>query len=264
MLTILYISPTHGRFRIGRARCEVGVYTAVARWRARSLGPAVIRPALRWSPCTKLVPKAERSLDDHRFFCYTCVMNRRPYAQHAGVRSDPAWRWCNAGTLQGSQVGTGTSSIPEAHEPPPVAQRVASSARVRSAGQRENLERQIGRLRDACAANGSPTARTGRDRASGVHDPRPNRLAVRDDPTSTSLVVAPTDRLTRFGCAALDTLLRQHGRQIAVIHPSEAEWADLLADLTSIMDAFAARLYGQRVAARTTERLLADVQSPTA
>jgi predicted site-specific integrase-resolvase len=190
-------------------------------------------------------------------------MKLSQYARHAGVRYETAWRWFKAGYLTGYQTATGTIIITETPAPPPVAQRVAIYARVSSAEHRENLERQTQRLNDYCAAKGYPVARTVREIASGVNDRRPKLLALLNDPTITIIVVEHKDRLTRFGFTYLDTLLRQQGRQIEVINPSEDEQADLLADMTSIIYSFAARLYGKRRAKRKTERLMADLQAPT-
>jgi len=190
-------------------------------------------------------------------------MKLSQYARHAGVRYETAWRWFKAGHLTGYQTATGTIIITETPAPLPVAQRVAIYARVSSAEHRENLERQTKRLSDYCAAKGYPVARTVREIASGVNDRRPKLLALLNDPTITIIVVEHKDRLTRFGFTYLDTLLRQQGRQIEVINPSEDEQADLLADMTSIIYSFAAHLYGKRRAKRKTERLMADLQAPT-
>ena len=190
-------------------------------------------------------------------------MKLSQYAKQAGVRYETAWRWFKAGQIKGYQLGTGTIIITQAQEAPLVAQRVAIYARVSSAEHRENLERQIQRLSDYCAAKGYPIAKTVREIASGVNDRRPKLLALLEDPSITLLVVEHKDRLSRFGFAYLDTLLRQQGRQIEVIHPAEDERADLLADLTSIIYSFAARLYGQRRAKRRTEQLIATLQAPT-
>jgi putative resolvase len=190
-------------------------------------------------------------------------MKLSQYAKQAGVRYETAWRWFKAGHLTGYQTATGTIIITEPHAPPPVVQRVAIYARVSSAEHRENLERQTQRLSDYCAAKGYPIAKTVREIASGVNDRRPKLLALLEDPTITCIVVEHKDRLTRFGFVYLETLLRQQGRQIEVINPSEDERADLLADMTSIISSFAARLYGQRRAKRKTERLIADLQAPT-
>lgn len=190
-------------------------------------------------------------------------MKLSQYAKQAGVRYETAWRWFKAGKLKGYQVETGTIIITEPHAHPPAPQRIAIYARVSSAEHRENLERQVQRLTDYCAAHGYPIAKTVREVASGVNDRRPKLLALLEDLTITIIVVEHKDRLTRFGFAYLETLLRQQGRQIAVINPSEDERADLLADMTSIIYSFAARLYGQRRAKRKTERLMADLQHPT-
>lgn len=63
--------------------------------------------------------------------------------------------------------------------------------------------------------------------------------------TSALIVVEPKDRLTRFRFHYLDTLLNNQGRTIEVINQIENGTEDLLADLTTVVYSFCARLYGQ-------------------
>jgi predicted site-specific integrase-resolvase len=56
------------------------------------------------------------------------------------------------------------------------------------------------------------------------------------------IVVEHKDRLTRFGCRSLDTLLTAQGRAIEVVNQAENGTEDLLADLTAPVYSFCARL----------------------
>jgi putative resolvase len=51
------------------------------------------------------------------------------------------------------------------------------------------------------------------------------------------------------------------GRVIEVVNPAENDKEELLADLTSIIDSFCARLYGQRRARRTTQKVVQALQA---
>ncbi len=79
------------------------------------------------------------------------------------------------------------------------------------------------------------------------------------DPSITLIVVEHRDRLTRFGFKYLETLLAMQGRSIEVLNPTETAMEDILADLTSIIYSFCARLYGQRRAKRKTEKIVQDL-----
>jgi putative resolvase len=58
----------------------------------------------------------------------------------------------------------------------------------------------------------------------------------------------------------LDTLLRGQGRALEVVNLTENGTEDLLADLTSIVYSFCARLYGQRRARRKTESIVKQLE----
>jgi predicted site-specific integrase-resolvase len=99
-----------------------------------------------------------------------------------------------------------------------------------------------------------------KESASGVHDSRPKRLALREDRASTRMVVEHQDRLTRLGCRSVATVLRGQSRAVDVVPEAgpEAgpETEDLMADLTAMRSSFPAPLYGHRRAKRTTETVI--------
>jgi putative resolvase len=97
--------------------------------------------------------------------------------------------------------------------------------------------------------------------ASGVNDSRPKLLSLLKDTTITRIVVEHRDRFTRFGFHYIDTLFSVQGRVIEVVNPAQNDTEELLADLTSIIYSFCARLYGQRRAKRKTERLMQELQA---
>ena len=54
------------------------------------------------------------------------------------------------------------------------------------------------------------------------------------------------------------------GREIEVVNQAENSTEDLLADLTSIIYSFCARLYGQRRAKRKTEKIVQELEDKDA
>jgi putative resolvase len=63
---------------------------------------------------------------------------------------------------------------------------------------------------------------------------------------------------SRFGFRYLETLLRGQGRAIEVVNLAENGMQDLLADLSSIIYSFCARLYGQRRARRKMQTIVKE------
>ena len=140
-------------------------------------------------------------------------------------------------------------------------QKVAIYARVSSAEHRANLERQAERLTQYCTARGYQVAQVVKEIASGVNDSRPKLLSLLKDTSITRVVVEHRDRLTHFGFHYIDALFTVQGRTIEVVNPAQNDTEELLADLTSIIYSFCARLYGQRRAKRKTEQLVGQLQA---
>jgi len=155
--------------------------------------------------------------------------------------------------------------VTEGEEEAPVAKKVVTPvviyARVSSPKQQENLDRQVHRLEDYCAAKGYQVGRIVKEIGSGVNDSRRKFLALLSDPKTRTIVVEHQDRATRFGFRYLEVLLNQAGRSIEVANLAENNREELLQDLSSIVYAMCTRLYGQRRAKRKQAligKILAD------
>lgn len=134
-------------------------------------------------------------------------------------------------------------------------------ARVSTRERKDNLERQVERLRSYCAAKEYPISLSVKEIASGVNDSRPKLLSLLKDTSITRIVVEHRDRLTRFGFHSLETLLEIQGRTIEVVNQAEDDTEDLMADLTAILYAFTARMYGQRRAKRKTAKMVQEFEA---
>jgi putative resolvase len=185
-------------------------------------------------------------------------MKLKDYARQQGISYRTAWRWWKAGKLPGHQMDTGTILIAPATLSPgeEKALRVVIYARVSSAENTSTLDSQAERLVAYCAARGYQVTKVIKEVGSGVNDARPQLLALLEDQAIGLIVVEYKDRLTRFGFRYLETLLKTQGRAIEVVNQAENGTEDLLVDLTAIIYAFCARLYGQRRAKRKTEVLV--------
>jgi predicted site-specific integrase-resolvase len=86
-------------------------------------------------------------------------------------------------------------------------------------------------------------------------------LALLADQTVGLIVVEHNDRLTRYGFRYLDALLKNQGRAIEVVNQAENGTEDLLADFTTIVYSFYARLYGQYRAKQKTEAIVRELEA---
>lgn len=157
-----------------------------------------------------------------------------------------ALNWFHAGTLPAParQLNTGTILVEPAAEP---SGRTVAYCRVSSADQRDDLDRQAGRVAQECATRGITLDSTVTEVGSGLNGNRPKLHRLLSDPAVTTIVVEHRDRLARFGVAHLDAALAAHGRRIVVLDSSEVA-DDLVRDVTEVLTSMCARLYGRRSA----------------
>ena len=107
-----------------------------------------------------------------------------------------AWRWYKAGLLDAYQLPTKTIVVREPVAKP-TASKIALYARVSSADQKDDLTRQLERLRDYAAAQGYTVSKEVVELASGLNDSRPKLAKLLTDTTISTIMVEHTDRLTR-------------------------------------------------------------------
>ena len=197
-------------------------------------------------------------------------MKLSDYARKVGVSYYTARRWFHAGQISGYQAPSGTIIVTEGAEPEVQAvvnlpQQVAVYGRVSAAENKANLESQIQRLLDYCAARGYQVTQIIKEIGSGVNDSRPKLLKLLTNPEVSLIVVEHKDRLTRFGFNYIEQLLVMQGRRIEVINQAENGKDDLIQDFASIVTSFCARLYGQRRCKRTpksvAERIIAELRT---
>ena len=186
-------------------------------------------------------------------------MKLSQYAKKAGISYKTAWRWYKAGTLDAYQTPTGMVVVRDPHMERPPTGRMALYARVSSADQKSDLERQVQRLQDYATARGYQVAKEVNEIASGLNDSRPKFLELLADPTIGTIIVEKRDRSTRFGWNYMTTLMEAHGRRMEAVFPDETK-DDLVNDFVSIITSMAARIYGRRGSRRKAERIRACVE----
>lgn len=194
-------------------------------------------------------------------------MKLSAYAKKYGITYPTAFRWWHNGQIKGFQKPSGTIIVTEEEEAPLAKQGrtpVAMYARVSSLKQQTDLDRQVARLQDYCAARGYQVGRIVKEIGSGVNDHRRKFLALLADPNADLIVVEHKDRATRFGFRSLEVLLAQAGRSIEVANLAEHDREDLLHDLSSIVYSLCARLSGQRRAKRKAAQLVQEWEAPDA
>jgi putative resolvase len=182
-------------------------------------------------------------------------MKLSEYARQVGVTYKTAYQWWRAGQLDAYQLPTGTIIV---REPKTAATGVALYARVASADEKDDVTRQLQRLRDYAAARGYQVVSEVTEIASGLNDERPKLKKLLADARIGVLVVEHKDRLTRIGYGYIATLLEHEGRRVEAISPSDTG-ENLVDDVVAVITSMATRIYGRRNAKRRAAQIQACV-----
>ena len=125
--------------------------------------------------------------------------------------------------------------------------KVVVYARVSSADQKDDLERQKNRLIEFARSQGYEDVIVLEDVASGLNEKRRGLGKLFDLVANGEVEVVfitYKDRLTRFGFSYIERFFSSHGVSIHVVN-GEAN-KELVEDLIAIVTSFAGRLYGMR------------------
>ena len=129
-------------------------------------------------------------------------------------------------------------------------------ARVSSADQKDDLDRQVGRVVEWATRQGFPPDEVVKEIGSGLNGNRPRLRKLVADHTVKTILVEHRERLCRFGFEYLEAALGGRGARVLVMDEDDLD-DDLVRDVTEVMTSLCARLYDQRSAKRRAERAMA-------
>ena len=181
-------------------------------------------------------------------------MKLTEWARENNIAPTTAYRWFHDGVLpvKAKQLATGTILIIDPL--PKTDSRTVVYARVSGSDQKDDLERQVGRVVASLTAAGSHADQIVTEIGSGLNGARPRLKKLLSDKTATVIAVEHRDRLG-FGVEYLEAALSAQNRQLLIIATDEVE-DDLVRDMVDLLTSFCARLYGRRSAKARAERAL--------
>ena len=184
-------------------------------------------------------------------------MNLATWAERSGVARVIACRWFRGGLLPvpARKVGRLVLVGQPTGEVGPRA-RTAVYARVSSADQEADLDRQVARVTAWATAGQIPVGKVVVEVGSALNGHRRKFLALLRDPSVHRIVVEHRDRLCRFGSEYVQAALAAQGRELVVVDAAEVD-DDLVRDMTEILTSMCARLYGKWAAENRATRALA-------
>jgi putative resolvase len=181
------------------------------------------------------------------------------WAKSQGISYKTAWRMWKDGRLPvpAEQMATGTVIV---HAEPDKVGGAALYARVSSADQKNDLDRQLARLTEFAVARKLPVVDAVKEVGSGLNGHRKGMIRLLHNAAAQTIVVEHRDRLMRFGFEYVEAALAAQGRRIVVIEPEEMT-DDIVRDLHEVIVSMCARLYGKRSAKNRAKKALEAMQA---
>lgn len=176
----------------------------------------------------------------------------KEWAEREHLHPQTVWKWCRTGKMP-VPVERTPSGMWLVHDPKyetPVLSdtrqsRTVCYARVSSAGQKADLQRQADRLKAFALSMGVEAPEIVTETGSGMDDKRRKLKRLLADPTVGMIIVEHRDRLARMNAGLVESALKAQGRRIIVVDDTESD-DDLVRDMTDALTSFCARLYGRR------------------
>ena len=185
-------------------------------------------------------------------------MRPKEVCRRLGISYSTLSRWVREGRIRAIRTAGGVFRIPESEvrriaEGLPISKvvRAVIYARVSSADQKSDLERQVEYLTQYCSSKGYRVTDVLSDIASGLKTDRKGLLKLFNYVINRQVdvvVVTYRDRLTRFGFEYLEYFFNQYGVRVEVAFGEEPKdvYQELVEDLIEIVTSFAGKLYGLR------------------
>ncbi len=188
-------------------------------------------------------------------------MKLAAWARSYGVHPQTAYRWFRDGTMPVPARRLASGTIVVEHDPVAVAEgRTVAYCRVSSHDQRDDLERQAGRVSLWASEHGLSVDEVVTEVGSGLNAKRPRLARLLADASATRIIVEHRDRLARFGVEHLGAALSAQGRVVLFVDEGEVD-DDLVRDMTEVLTSFCARLYGRRGARNRALRAITTAKN---
>lgn len=181
-------------------------------------------------------------------------MKLADYARMLGISYQTAHRLYKNNKLPVAvqQLPSGTLIV---HLEQEIQPKVVLYGRVSSHDQKEDLARQMERLRSFAMGKGYVISEEITDIGSGLNPTRKHIINLLKRKDITHIVVEHKDRLTRFGFELLEAALSASNRQIIIANESDLK-SDLVQDFIDVITSMCARIYGKRSAKNKAQKAL--------
>ena len=178
----------------------------------------------------------------------------KEWAEREHLHPQTVWKWCRTGKMpvpvEHTPSGMWLIHDPKYETPAPSdtkQSRTVCYARVSSADQKTDLQRQADRLKAFALGMGVEAPEVVTETGSGMNDKRRKLNRLLADPGVGVIIVEHRDRLARMNAGLIESALKAQGRRLIVVDDRELD-DDLVRDMTEVLTSLCARLYGRRAA----------------
>ena len=190
----------------------------------------------------------------------------KEWAEREHLHPQTVWKWCRTGKMpvpvEHTPSGMWLVHDPKYETPAPSdaeQSRTVCYARVSSAGQKADLQRQADRLKAFALGMGVEAPEVVTETGSGMNDKRRKLNRLLADPGVGVIIVEHRDRLARMNAGLIESALKAQGRRLIVVDDRELD-DDLVRDMTEVLTSLCARLYGRRAASNKAKAALKAVE----
>ncbi|MCH4843256.1 IS607 family transposase [Bifidobacterium pseudolongum] len=190
----------------------------------------------------------------------------KEWAEREHLHPQTVWKWCRTGKMpvpvEHTPSGMWLVHDPKYETPAPSdakQSRTVCYARVSSADQKTDLQRQADRLKAFALGMGVEAPEVVTETGSGMNDKRRKLNRLLADPGVGVIIVEHRDRLARMNAGLIESALKAQNRKLIVVDDTELN-DDLVRDMTEVLTSLCARLYGRRAASNKAKAALKAVE----
>lgn len=184
------------------------------------------------------------------------------WARDNGIHHKTAYRWYKNGKMPYPTYKIGPKTIVvEVPDEDSSEDKTVIYSRVSSHDQKEDLERQIGRILQYAVEQGIEVDSIEKEISSGLNENRPKLNRILQDPTIKHIIVEHKDRIGRHNITPIISALKATGRKVTIINKGEVK-DDLVADVLSLLTSYAAKIYGKKSAKNRAKKAVEQLSLP--
>jgi predicted site-specific integrase-resolvase len=187
-------------------------------------------------------------------------MKLADWARKNGISYLTAWRWFNEGKMPVPCIQAKTGTILVTTDDNFISRKTAIYTRVSSQDQKQDLDRQVGRVLEYANKNKLSVDKTVKEIGSGLNGKRTKLKKLLSDKNVTKIIIEHKDRLARFGVDYIESALNSRGCELIVVDDSEMK-DDLVQDMVDLLTSLCARFYGKRSAKNRAKKAMEAIEN---